>query len=107
MDAVERQFAAYNARDVDAFVACFSDRVVFEDARGGLVARGPGELRQQYGPMFRDRPDLRAEVTVRERFGEYVVDVEVVTGLGPEPVRGVAIYHVGEDGLIDHVRFVR
>ncbi len=107
MDAVERQLAAYNARDIDAFLACFDDRVVFETAGGQLVARGVAELRQMYGPLFRDRAELSAELCWRERFGEYVVDVEVVTGLGAEPQRGVAIYHLDEQGLIDRVRIVR
>ena len=104
---MERQLAAYNERDIDAFIACFDERVLVEDAGGRLIARGAGELRQMYGPLFRDRPELRAELVLRERLGDYVVDVEVVTGLGPEPQRGVAIYRLDDEGRIAHVRFIR
>ena len=95
MDAVERQLEAYNARDIDAFAACYHELVVIEDAAGKLVMRGAWEIRQSY------------EVLWRERLGEYVVDSEVVTGMGPEPVRAVAIYHLGDDGLIDRVLLIR
>jgi hypothetical protein len=107
VDAVERQLAAYNARDIDAFLACFEERVIMEDAVGKVLVQGVPELRQTYGPLFRDRPELRAELLWRERLGEHVVDVEVVTGLAAEPQHGVAIYHLDDDGLIDRVRFIR
>jgi hypothetical protein len=107
VDAVEQQLTAYNARDIDAFVACYHELVVIEDAAGRLIMSGASELRQSYGPLFRDRTELHAEILWRERLGTYVVDSEVVTGMGPEPVRAVAIYHLGDDGLIDRVRLVR
>ena len=31
MDAVEKQVAAFNARDLDAFVACYAREAVIED----------------------------------------------------------------------------
>ena len=107
MDAVERQLAAYNAHDIAAFLACYHDDVLIVDAEGGEIMSGLSWMRQSYGPMFRDNPELRAEILWRERLGAYVVDVELVTGLGPAPVRAVAIYHLDENGLIDRVRFVR
>jgi hypothetical protein len=107
VDAVERQLQAYNAHDIDAFLACFHDDVLIVDAEGQEIMRGRPWLRQSYGPLFRDHPELRAEILWRERLGAYVVDVELVTGLADEPVRAVAIYHLDENGQIDRVRFVR
>jgi hypothetical protein len=106
-DAVERQLAAYNAHDIAAFLACYHDDVQIVDAEGQEIMTGTSWMRQSYGPLFRDHPDLRAEILWRERLGAYVVDVELVTGLADEPVRAVAIYHLDENGLIDRIRFVR
>ena len=105
--AVERQLAAYNAHDIDAFLACYHDRVVVEDAAGTVLMRGIGELRQTYGPLFRDHPGVTAEIVHEARVGVYVVQEELVTGMSPEPVRAVAVFHVDEvEGTIDHVRFI-
>ena len=40
MDAVEKQVEAFNARDLDAFVACYGREVVIEDADGGAQMSG-------------------------------------------------------------------
>ena len=106
-DAVGRQLAAYNAHDLRAFLACYHDRVVVEDAQGQVLMKGIGELRQTYGPLFRDHPDVAADVVHETRVGEYVVQEEVVSGMAPEPVRAVAVFHLHEhEGTIDHVRFI-
>jgi hypothetical protein len=106
-DAVGRQLAAYNAHDLAAFLACYHDYVVVEDAKGTVVMKGIGELRQTYGPLFRDHPQVAAEVLHETRVGEYVVQEELVTGMAPEPVRAVAVFHLHEEeGTIDHVRFI-
>jgi hypothetical protein len=104
---VERQLAAYNAHDIAAFLTCYHDRVVVEDATGNILMRGIGELRQTYGPLFRDHPDACAEIVHEARVGAYIVQEELVTGLAPDPVRAVAVFHLDErEGTIDHVRFI-
>ena len=105
VDVVDRQVKAYNDRDIEAFVACYSNDVTVEDARGGVLMRGHEGLREEYGPFFRDNPKLHAEVRHRVVVGDYVVDEEEITGWQAEPVRAVAIYDVA-DGVIDHVRLI-
>ena len=104
-DPVDAQLAAYNARDVEAFAACYAEDVVIEDAEGNVLARGRAEVREQYGPFFTTTPDLHAEIDTRIRIGSHVIDEERITGVGPEPMHAVAIYHV-TDGAIDRVRFL-
>jgi hypothetical protein len=107
-DAVQSQVDAYNAHDVDAFVACYAETVVIEDAEGGILASGRDEMREGYRRRFESLPELRAEIPSRIRVGSYVVDEERVNG-GPDgdDVDVVAIYHLDRDGLIDRVRFLR
>ena len=105
-EIIDRQVAAYNSLDLDAFVSCYAEDVVVEDGRGNVLMKGHKGLRDAYGPFFRDNPELRAGVTHRIQIGSFVVDEERVTGLESDPVCAVVIYHVADD-LIDHVRILR
>jgi hypothetical protein len=58
MDAVEKQVEAFNARDLDAFVACYTREAVIEDADGGVQMSGREEIRKSYGEIFESRPNL-------------------------------------------------
>ncbi len=102
---VDEQVDAYNARDIDRFVACYADDVIVEDAAGRVLIRGTDELRQSYGPFFEANPSLRGEILHRVELGEYVVDEERITGWGPEPIHAVVVYHLNGD-RIDHVRLI-
>lgn len=110
-DAVEAQLAAYNRRDIDAFIRCYSEDCLIEDADGKQLMRGRTEMRARYRALFESSPELHAEITSRVRIGLHVIDEERITGrVSPEgspPVRrAVAVYRL-RDGLIDHVRFYR
>lgn len=105
-DPTERQLVAYNARDVESFVACFSEEVVVEDALGARILTGREELASRYGPMFAAHPDLACAVVSRIRVGDFVIHEEQITGRRPAPEHVVAIYRVA-DARITHVRFLR
>jgi hypothetical protein len=105
-DPVEAHVQAYNACDLDRFIACFSPDCVIEDARGNVVARGHDGLRARFGRVFEENPDLQCEVLHRARVGEYVVDEEHITGRYGGEQHGVVVSHVS-GGLIDHQRYIR
>ncbi len=105
-DAVDRQLRAYNARDIEAFVGCYADGVVILDADGNELVRGHEALRSLYRSMFEASPELHAEVTTRLRIGRFVIDDEHVTGSPQGEVRGIAVYRLGDDGLIERVQFL-
>jgi hypothetical protein len=100
---VERQLAAYNAHDIDAFAATYAPDVVVRRRDGGEL-RGRDALREQYTGQFAQRR-CRAEIVGRLTEGEWVVDHEVAHGLGDGPVRVLVAYRV-RDGLIDRVDFL-
>ena len=106
-EMAQAQLDAYNARDVDAFVACYApDVVVSRLPSGKVLAEGRDALRATYGKLFADAPNLHCELTNRIVHGRCVVDHEEVTGFpGREWVRAVAIYEV-EEGLIRKVWFL-
>jgi hypothetical protein len=102
---VEAQLEAYNAHDVDQFLASYAPDVVVEDGAGNTLMQGHDSMRAEYAPFFAAQPELRGEIVHRITAGDYVIDEELIHGWQPEPVRAVAIYHIA-DGLIDHVRLI-
>jgi hypothetical protein len=97
---------AYNARDVDAFMACYAEDVVIEDGLGDVKLSGWEAMRERYAQAFADEPDVRFELLARIRHGDFVVDHEYLTGYKSGEVRyAVAIYWV-QKGLIQRVRFL-
>jgi hypothetical protein len=106
MNPVQAQLEAYNARDVAGFIACYAEDVVIEDGRGRELSRGRAQLHADCAQLFAAYPTLHCDVVHRTCVGEYVIDEEIVTGRGAEPLRAVAIYQVVDD-LIVHVRFLR
>jgi hypothetical protein len=104
--AAQRQLDAYNAHDLDAFVACYHPDVEVRDFPAGtLRVAGREALRARYADVLA-RPGLRADVVRRITHGAVVVDEERVVGLREGVVAAVAIYEV-EGALIRRVWFVR
>jgi hypothetical protein len=105
-DPVEAQLIAYNNRDVDAFLACYSNDCIIEDGTSARLMTGHAEMRPAYQRLFTSSPELHCKIVHRTRIGSYVIDEEEITGRVPDVRRAVAIYHV-TGGLISHVRFLR
>lgn len=111
-DPVEAQLVAYNQRDVEAFIACYTADCVIEDGAGKRLMSGHTEMRPRYQSLFDGSPHLHCDVVQRIRIGSYVLDEERISGrlpgIDPEVRRALAIYRIDSDsGLIAHVRFLR
>jgi hypothetical protein len=98
---VQTQIDAYNAHDLDAFVATFSaDAKVFEHP-AKPIASGESQLRERYIERFKEQ-NLHAEIVKRIVMGNIVVFHEKVTRTfpeGPGVLEVVAIYQI-ENGKI-------
>ncbi|HJR72023.1 MAG TPA: nuclear transport factor 2 family protein [Luteimonas sp.] len=104
---VQAQLEAYNAHDLDTFVACYADDVTIHSLSSGKPPRkGLRTLREDYIFLKEVPKDYRAERANRIVSGPIVVDHERIRGLPPE--RGVpeaiAVYEV-RDGKILNVWF--
>ena len=106
VDVVDRQVRAYNAGDVDAFIACYAEGVVVEASDGAVAMSGREEMRERYSRLFASSPNLHAEIVTRIRVGSYVVDEELITGRASGDAHAVAIYRLDGAGLIDRVRLL-
>jgi hypothetical protein len=103
---VQRQLDAYNARDADAFAACFSADVRCQrHPDESPFLEGRDALRDFYARERFCHAGLHAALLARLDLGARVIDHERVVGL-PGGVREVAaVYEQGTDGLIGRVWF--
>jgi len=105
---VEQQLAAYNARDLEAFLVCFAEDILVEDGVGNVQMQGREAFRERYGNLFANSPNLHCRLMNRIPVGNYVIDEERVTGsMGSGEERHVVAIYLVEDGLIQRVRFLR
>lgn len=105
-ELVQRQLDAYNARDADAFAACFSADVRCQrhpDEPPFLVGREA--LRTFYARERFTHAGLHAALLARLDLGERVIDHERVVGLPGGEREVAAVYERGDDGLIARVWF--
>ena len=105
IDPVQEQLEAFNVRDLERFLACYSDDVVIEDGAGQLIYAGIATMRENYTQSFTHFPEVDCRITNRICIGNYVIDEERITGMGPTERHAVAIYRV-EGEKISHVRFL-
>ena len=93
-DVVDRVLDALNARDIDAFVACYADDATIENGYDEVGARGHDGAARALRADVRAVPGHSREPLSREpKPAPFVVQHEEVTGRG-EPARHVAVYLV-------------
>ena len=102
-DVVDAQIQAYRARDIDLFLSHYADdaSVVLFDGTPMFVDKQM--MREQYGKLFADSPDLHVIIANRMSVGEFVVDEEHLSGFHfgemPTEMTALGVYRV-TDGKI-------
>jgi hypothetical protein len=103
VQVVQEFIDAFNARDVDRVVGCFSADAVMQNDPGTVFAQGEEALRAHFGGFLTQSPNLHVEIPARIHVGSWVVQEEHVTGLVLEEL--VPDFHIlsayrVEDGKI-------
>jgi hypothetical protein len=96
---------AYNARDVDEFVAQLAEDIIHEDS-GGSTLKGKSEVYNHYQNLFARDTSQHSTLMGRMLLGPYVIDKEYITGRDPVPFSVIAIYKI-EEGKIVSMRLLR
>jgi hypothetical protein len=105
VQVVQRQVDAYNRRDLEAFLATYSEAIrVYRMPAAEPALSG----KSAFGEFYRTRrftlSKLNAEIVQRIAIGNKVIDHERVSGIEERPIEMIAVYEV-RDGLIDCVWF--
>ncbi|MEM6718052.1 MAG: nuclear transport factor 2 family protein [Bacteroidota bacterium] len=104
---VEAQITAYNAGNLEAFAATYSDDVVFYEPSMQKSIQGKAQLKELFGNLFKNNPDLHCFIDQRIVSGDTVIDHEKVQIRKGQPLlEFVAMYKVKE-GKIAEVYFLK
>ena len=105
VEVVQCQLDAYNAHDLAAFLATYSETAeLTRIASAEPSIRGKRAISELYGSNVFNVSGHMAELLGRMAFGNKVVDHERVFGLRAEPFEAVAVYEVSSE-LIERVWF--
>lgn len=103
VDLVQQQLNAYNAHNLEAFLAPYAEDVEIYQFPNTLLSKGKEQMRKDY--LFITKvPKLFCRLQNRVVQGNMVIDHEEVSGFGPKPLHAVAIYLI-EKGKISKVYF--
>jgi hypothetical protein len=102
---VQRQLNAYNARNIDKFMATYSDSIELYSFPNTLISKGQELMRERYTKMFAATPNLHCKIMERIVLGNKIIDQEHVR-FNNDSVDAVAVYEV-KDGKIVKVTFIR
>jgi len=100
---VAKQLAAYNGRDIEAYIAAFSPNIeVYHLSNAAPYVVGREQLKEIWGDVFERSPNLHCKVVHRSSYGDFVIDHEEVTGhcKAPEGLKIAAIYQIANDEII-------
>ncbi len=97
---VQRQLDAYNAHDLERFVAEYTDDVeVFRMPGHVLALSGKAAFAAHYAKNRFNLPNLHARLVNRIVSGDMVVDHEQISGLPEQTMTAVAVYKVVGDKI--------
>ena len=102
---VQQQLNAYNAHDLEAFLAPYAEDVELYQFPDKLEMKGKTEMRKNY-QFVTQVPGLYCRLANRIVQGNVVIDQEEVTGFGGKPLNAVAMYVI-ENGKIQKVYFIQ
>jgi hypothetical protein len=100
---VQRQVNTYNAKNLDAFLATYSDDIELYNFPEQLISKGKERMKNVYSSMFSDKNYLHCEIVSRIVLNNTIIDHERVK-LNDRVINAVAIYEV-KDGKIVKVTF--
>ena len=101
---IDKQVVAFNARDLNAFVLCFSKEIVVKNFPDDTLYVGRSKIKKSYRSFFANNHDVKVEVKNRIALGHTVINKEVATKSGRTKEQ-VAIYEI-ENNKISSMTFI-
>ena len=92
---VQRQLDAYNARDLQRFLAEYSDDIrAYRPPADAPVIEGKEAFANFYATQRFNRVGLHAELVNRMVLGSKVIDHERISGISEQPFEVAVVYEV-------------
>jgi len=103
----QAQLDGYNNRDIDAFLAPYSETIKIYNFPAELTTKGKEAMRKGYSNMFDNLPDLHCTLINRMVSGNTVIDHESVVFRKDQPAMEVFAMYKISGGKIVEVYFIR
>jgi len=101
VEVVQGQVDAYNDRDLERFVAYYSDDIaVYRMPAAQPILEGKAQFAAFYAAERFNLPALHAQILARIVLGSKVVDHERIVGVRETPMEIVAVYEVIADRIV-------
>lgn len=100
---IQRQVNAYNARNLEAFLATYADDIKLYNFPDSLIGSGKEEMKAMYGGFFKTAANQHCEIVNRIKLGNTIIDHGRVK-FNDNIIEAVAVYEV-KDGKIVKVTF--
>lgn len=103
---VQAQLEAYNAQDIEAFLACYHPECEFVRGSGEVELRGHAAFRQAYTGLWSRSPRLQARILQRMVVGRHVIDLEHMLHHADGPRDPLVALYETEGACIRRVRVI-
>jgi hypothetical protein len=104
---VQAQLDAYNAQDIEAFLACYHPECEFVHWGGTADLRGHAAFREAYTQLWRRSPRLQARILNRIVVGRHVIDLEHMLDHADGPREPLVVIYETEGGRIRRVHLLK
>ena len=105
-DMIMKAVRAYNAKDLDSYIACFSPNVEVYNASGVLMFRGSDKLKERLEAFFHENPGAMRKVIDRVVSGNKIVEREQLVGLKGAAEQSITSIYELDNGLIKSFFFI-
>jgi hypothetical protein len=96
---IEKQVTAYNNKDIDAFLGCFTREIKIYNFPKTIMMDGIHELEDFFSKRFSQTTPLKCEVVNRIKVKNTIIDHEIVSGIAEIPMEFVVMYGFYEDKI--------
>ena len=98
---VQASIDAYNAHDLDGYMACFIPAATFGQLGGRILLDSREAMRGFYGQFFAERPTVHCTIRSRSTMGPFVIDLQEIgspelAGEAQAPMQAMVISEVRE-----------
>jgi len=104
---VQKQIDAYNAKNLDTFLDTFSKDVVFYNFPKEVNFQGIAQVRETFGNLFKNNPDLYCTIEDRIVSGNTVIYHEKVQFKKGQPVLSFVVMYTVTNNKIAEVYFLK
>ncbi|MBD0259526.1 MAG: nuclear transport factor 2 family protein [Cytophagales bacterium] len=105
-DMIVKAVRAYNAKDLDSYIACFSPDVEVYNASGVLMFKGADKLKEHFEAFFHANPNVKRKIIDRVVTGNKIVEREQLVGLKGAAEQSVTSIYELDNGLIKSFFFI-